>query len=1306
MDIIVQFRDRSKGGPTFWDWDFGDNSEHSYERNPLHSYAHSGEYHVTLISGNNDHRDSVTVKITLTSIPRFFTFEPYNTDTADPAILYGSPDLIEWSVIAVPAGSERILLKNGTLLAVGYSGDTYYSTDAGKTWTLSIFPTYTPFEHDPIDLNSGIVRGSDIDVINNNFWIGLYIEGDYSAFTIYSSDGINWGVQIVPELAGVSPTYKFFSFKGTSEVQPRWRFISSVEVSANVFTNYLFTWLSDYGYWQKDDITGIAPCGYGGLGVLRDQTLAVSDTYIIAIDANEYAYYTSNGTEWTYLSTETYGGGGISVFHIEDKFYLNFTDYSYANGFYVIDDSDISIFNVVYSDYFIPGQPIKISDTYYAILEMIYKGRTYPVQPTYDNLIRHGTVITEPWTWTSDSTGIPVGVGLRQLVTTPDPHADFTWSFIDYTSANFINLSLHGSSWDWTFGDGSYSTAMNPVHSFPSFLTDYSVTLTTSNINGADSITKTVITSIMPNPVADFTWAFADPVTANFSDLSLNTPASWDWTFGDGSYSTSQNPSHVYADYDTDYTVALIVSNIAGSDSTTATIHTSSFLEVTMVAGYGATEGLTPEAAYSSNGIDWTQNRTFSGDSSYTNLSAYGLACNSGTFWVMGGSLNNVNSLLYSIDGITFNSCNDSNLLRYANSIATNDDIWVAVGYSNSEINSSIVYSYNGIDWTSSDFLFPPSGMSQGYDEFIRVVWNGTAFLAGGYAGYSSNNLAFSYNGVDWTNITDPLGPSFAGYSINAISWDGSKWMIATGDNGVISTSTDGINWSPVIPVGLSIDAPISIANNGTRWVVVGNGYGGNPDTLAYSDDDGSHWTSLGQSMISEGGYYPQVVYNGENFILSNQDGGENTLAYSADGSSWTGLGHDICEWWNQALAVGRIVVPPPNAPVLTDAIPGDGIVDLTWLPVSEANTYNLYYSDGDAVIKIAHVTSPYSVTGLVNDTEYSFTVSAVNEVGESEMSNILTATPVAPAPVLDSVTPGDNRLTIAWLPVVGATSYNIYWKQGATVTKLDGTKITSATSPYLKKRLVDGTEYAFGVTAVGITGESLLSNVITGTPVDATYLLQGWWKGEDDTVDSVNGNNGIWIANEAYDVGAVGDCFKFGAATGILEIPNSVKINFNETDRFTIMEKLKFVPGDWGWTSNFHQIQKVIALNEYPITGFTIAIYEWYRWVRVAVQTNAPGLPAQYWEFNKVVDGEPACINPFNTDPTVYDFYTWQDIKFTYDDGRWEFYVNGIKQTPNSEYYNCQLVANNSDYYLSTYNVSNTEAILVDEFKIARGIE
>lgn len=68
-------------------------------------------------------------------------------------------------------------------------------------------------------------------------------------------------------------------------------------------------------------------------------------------------------------------------------------------------------------------------------------------------------------------------------------------------------------------------------------------------------------------PVADFT---ADvilgrvPMTVQFTDKSMNSPTSWSWNFGDGNYSTEQNPVHTYttAGY---YRIIQVVENGAGS---------------------------------------------------------------------------------------------------------------------------------------------------------------------------------------------------------------------------------------------------------------------------------------------------------------------------------------------------------------------------------------------------------------------------------------------------------------------------------------------------------------------------------------------------------------------------------------------------------------------------------------------------------------------------------------------------------------------------------------------------------------------
>jgi PKD repeat protein len=70
-------------------------------------------------------------------------------------------------------------------------------------------------------------------------------------------------------------------------------------------------------------------------------------------------------------------------------------------------------------------------------------------------------------------------------------------------------------------------------------------------------------------PVADFA---ADPqsglapLTVAFTDLSVNSPTSWLWDFGDGGGSVEQNPTHVYADAGS-YTVSLTAMNAGGADS-------------------------------------------------------------------------------------------------------------------------------------------------------------------------------------------------------------------------------------------------------------------------------------------------------------------------------------------------------------------------------------------------------------------------------------------------------------------------------------------------------------------------------------------------------------------------------------------------------------------------------------------------------------------------------------------------------------------------------------------------------------------
>ncbi|MDH4169391.1 MAG: PKD domain-containing protein [Acidimicrobiia bacterium] len=162
-------------------------------------------------------------------------------------------------------------------------------------------------------------------------------------------------------------------------------------------------------------------------------------------------------------------------------------------------------------------------------------------------------------------------------VAPPLPNAAFSVSASPVRigeTVSFTDLSTGSpTSWSWDFGDGTTSSEQNPQHAY-SRADRFVVSLTVSNAAGATTAQRTIDVN-PPPPVAGFTFTpatgatTADPV--QFTDTSTNSPATWQWEFGDGSVSSAQNPSHQYAVAGT-YTVRLTVTNVSGSDTATATV--------------------------------------------------------------------------------------------------------------------------------------------------------------------------------------------------------------------------------------------------------------------------------------------------------------------------------------------------------------------------------------------------------------------------------------------------------------------------------------------------------------------------------------------------------------------------------------------------------------------------------------------------------------------------------------------------------------------------------------------------------------
>lgn len=87
---------------------------------------------------------------------------------------------------------------------------------------------------------------------------------------------------------------------------------------------------------------------------------------------------------------------------------------------------------------------------------------------------------------------------------------------------------------------------------------------------GGLAVTAAIASTVGP-PTADFT-ATPTSVAAGgavaFTDTSTGAPTSWLWDFGDGTTSTSQNPTHAYTTSGM-FTVALTATNAGGSNTKT-----------------------------------------------------------------------------------------------------------------------------------------------------------------------------------------------------------------------------------------------------------------------------------------------------------------------------------------------------------------------------------------------------------------------------------------------------------------------------------------------------------------------------------------------------------------------------------------------------------------------------------------------------------------------------------------------------------------------------------------------------------------
>ncbi len=139
--------------------------------------------------------------------------------------------------------------------------------------------------------------------------------------------------------------------------------------------------------------------------------------------------------------------------------------------------------------------------------------------------------------------------------------APLTVRFVNTSSGNPTDLN-------WNLGDGTTSTDQNPTitYNIPGL---YSITLTVSNANGSNTLTRPQYIRVFDKPTVNFSTTdtiACSILNTKFTDASSSTSGSiiaWEWDFGDGNTSTQQNPAHTYASAGY-FDVTLRVANAGG----------------------------------------------------------------------------------------------------------------------------------------------------------------------------------------------------------------------------------------------------------------------------------------------------------------------------------------------------------------------------------------------------------------------------------------------------------------------------------------------------------------------------------------------------------------------------------------------------------------------------------------------------------------------------------------------------------------------------------------------------------------------
>ena len=328
-------------------------------------------------------------------------------------------------------------------------------------------------------------------------------------------------------------------------------------------------------------------------------------------------------------------------------------------------------------------------------------------------------------------------------------------------------------------------------------------------------------------------------------------------------------------------------------------------------------------------------------------------------------------------------------------------------------------------------------------------------------------------NCVRLTSVTIPKSATYIGEkafyycdSLTDVYYDGtaSDWAkitIEEGNEDLTNATLHCVKSAPAAPV-VKIGNSASSGKPMLTWNAV---YGATSYRIYRSTSKGSGYSLLGTTTATS-------------YTNTGAKAG-TTYYYRVKACNDAGLS----AYSNIVSGQNKAVTPKPAAPVVKighSATSGKPM--LTWNAVSGATSYKVYRAtsqNGTYSLLGTVTTTSYTNTGAKAGTTYWYKVKAVNSVGESAYSNIVSGrATVTTLTMGHSSASGKPQLT--WKAVSGAASYKVYRataKNGA-YSVINTTKALT----YTNVGAALGTTYYYKVEALNAAGKSLgFSDVVEG---------------------------------------------------------------------------------------------------------------------------------------------------------------------------------------------------------------------------------